>query len=164
MSVMFITLAMVFGQTSLVQCAVLFATVAQCLLQPYRKKWLNVVDTLLLLNLTAIIFLVLQDSYNKTLVLILVSIPLSYIAMGTLVLLVYCSGLHHRLLLRNTSLGRVKDSVKMFSKATMEKMRQVILSKSSNSSTPSRVSRFGSLNAGQHTREREPLIGIVQES
>ena len=168
LSVMFITLAMVFGQTSLVQCVVLFATVAQCLLQPYRKKWLNVVDTLLLLNLTAIIFFVLQDSYNQTLVLILVSIPLSYIAMGTLVLLIYCSGLHHRLLLRYTSLALVKDSVKTFSKATMEKMRQAILSKSSNSSTPSRVSRFGSLNAEQHgeeaTREREPLIGIIQES
>ena len=165
LSVMSITLAMVFGHTSFVQCVVLFATVAQCLLQPYRKKWLNVVDTLLLLNLTAIIFLVLQDSYNKMLVSILVSMPLSYIALGTLALLIYCSGLHHRLLLRYAPLARVKDSVKMFSKATVEKMRQVNLSKSSYSSTPSHV---GSLNAGQHeedaTREREPLIGILQES
>ena len=139
------------------EAIIISATLAQCILQPYRKKWLNVVDTMLLIDLTFIIFLKKSDdsAYNVV-ILILTIIPLIYILLGTILLLLYGTNLHHKLL-NSRPVTLLVDGM------CTVRDRLVISYKNVNNS-PARQPLNQQFPPVDDYFEREPLIGIIQDS
>ena len=129
---------------------ILAVTLAQCILQPYRKKWLNIVDTVLLIDLTFITFL--QDYRNTILTWILVMIPLTYITLGTVLLL---------LLGTNVAFKKIPCVNALIN---WVKSKKVLMMKWCQSDIQSslKYSNLPPSDIFTDDDEREPLIGIIQ--
>ena len=132
---------------------ILAVTLAQCILQPYRKKWLNIVDTALLIDLTFITFL--QDYRNTTLTWILVMIPLTYITLGTVLLL---------LLGTNVAFKKIPCVNALINWVKSKKVRMMKWCQSDIQSSLKhpQYSTLPPSNIFIDDGEREPLIGIIQ--
>ncbi len=132
---------------------ILAVTLAQCILQPYRKKWLNIVDTVLLIDLTFITLL--QDYRNTILTWILVMIPLTYITLGTVLLL---------LLGTNVTFKKMPcvNALINWAKSKQVRVMKWCQSDIQNSLKHPQHSTLPPSDIFTDDGEREPLIGIIQ--
>ena len=129
---------------------ILAVTLAQCILQPYRKKWLNTVVTFLLIDLTFITFL--QEYHNTILTWILVIIPLTYITLGTVFLL---------LLGTNVTIKKIPCVNALINWVKSKKVRMMKWCQSDLQSSL-KYSTLPPSDIFTDDGEREPLIGIIQ--
>lgn len=129
------------GYEQIAKTIILTATLLQCVAQPFKKKWLNIVSTLILVDLSFLVLLnndnTILNKMNAVVTWILIMGPLLYIFIGTCVLM-----------LLNTGLPRYLDRRGIGVWQCWEKARE-------------RFVRDEELSASIHDREREPIIGLI---
>ena len=133
------------------QTVILAVTLAHCLVQPYKKKWLNVCDTCLLFDL--VFLTALLSDQNQTLsdtpiireliIYLLIIIPLCFIGAGAIGIITVRTGL--------------SSLIKRFYNWCKDKCTQ----------RQSNIQQFGTSQIDSYIiddRECEPLIRILQEN
>ena len=133
------------------QTVILAVTLAHCLVQPYKKKWLNVCDTCLLFDL--VFLTALLSDQNQTLsdtpiireliIYLLIIIPLCFIGAGAIGIITVRTGL--------------SSLIKRFYNWCKDKCTR----------RQSNIQQFGNSQIDSYIiddREREPLILILQEN
>ena len=133
------------------QTVILAVTLAHCLVQPYKKKWLNMSDTCLLLDLLFLTALLPEQNQSlshslimkELIIYLLVMIPLCFIGAGAIGIITVRTGLF--------------SLVKRFYNCCIDKC-----TRRQNTIQQFGTSKMDSFIINDH--EREPLIRIVQEN
>ena len=127
------------------QTLIMMLTVAQISLLPYCRRWLNIMNTILLVSLLFTSSLVLVDDNGKektVLVHLSVLIPLLYLAVGTVTLVLVRIGVLHRIKQYFVSLWRKRRQRRTTSQGLRSPVVREIQCYAPN--------------------EREPLIAVLQ--
>ena len=129
-----------------VQMILVAITTVHITLQPYCRRWLNVVDALLLIDLLSIMYLMTQSStISIVLLYIMILGPLSLMAVSILVLIPVCLTILPKI--KKGYIARVNKSIRSYSASAQVQREAVPPTTSSVRCT-----------------EREPLLQILQEN
>ena len=146
----------------LFQTFIIVVTVTHCLLQPYCKKWLNIVDGLFLGCLNATSCLILKDmspyfSTNittKILVYMSMMVPLGLISLGIVYIILVSLGLVQKINELVSKLLAIIESTKRRTVAVpVPQPRLNIVTRSTLT-----------VNTGDNANDREPLLRYLQDT